>query len=419
MIRVVVKDFQAIHSLELGIDGIVFVTGPSNNGKSSLVRALESCIYNKTGETFIRDGADTTLVGMDFQQPDTPPVTVAWKKPRGGGATYVVTTPSGKDTYPKSGKGPLPEVLQHGFHELSTARNTFHLHFWHQLEAFLVSEPNTVIFEVLSRLLQDRQVIPILSTMKTDWTATRDNMLQLEGKHLALREEQKSVSEQFTRLDTVIPQLRTATDALLHAQARLPRLVRLSENRANNQAIVAGLTRRRDALNRIGPEIADLLQKVQQGFQRHTQLTDLSQRFRHSLRQNIQYHLYADKLAPIAKITPPLTQWERIRKLEELQHRIQPLQKKLDQTRKIQEVLQPITGITLPQALWDRLQKLNHLKQQLEQANKATTTLRETLGTLQFDIAVATEEYETFKRDELKGQCPICHHPLHEEGSHE
>ena len=76
MLRLLVRNFQSIAEAAVEVDGFTVVTGPSNAGKSALVRALGGALRGIPGDHYVRNGtnASEVLVYDDFS--------VRWKKVR-------------------------------------------------------------------------------------------------------------------------------------------------------------------------------------------------------------------------------------------------------------------------------------------------------------------------------------------------
>lgn len=67
--NVIVENFQPIAKAELELDGLTVIVGPSDRGKSALLRAIEGALFNKSGDGFVRRGASqstVTLTGLDI-----------------------------------------------------------------------------------------------------------------------------------------------------------------------------------------------------------------------------------------------------------------------------------------------------------------------------------------------------------------
>lgn len=101
--RVGVSGFQSLKGVDLTVEGLTVIVGDSNTGKSALIRAIRSALFNRSDGYFLRDGvtkADVTLTGapggLDIQ----------WTK----GKTPAVFRVNG-DEFQKVGKG-TPGVIQ-------------------------------------------------------------------------------------------------------------------------------------------------------------------------------------------------------------------------------------------------------------------------------------------------------------------
>ena len=67
--KVTLKDFQIIKKANLEfIPGLNVIIGPSNNGKSSILKAIKSCIYTTPGSTPIRAGQNSYTVGLGYNR---------------------------------------------------------------------------------------------------------------------------------------------------------------------------------------------------------------------------------------------------------------------------------------------------------------------------------------------------------------
>jgi len=75
-LKVRVRNFQSIEDQSVEIEGLTVVTGPSNRGKSALIRALAAVFLGRPGDDYIRHGKKETGVRIeedgDFQ--------IIWRK---------------------------------------------------------------------------------------------------------------------------------------------------------------------------------------------------------------------------------------------------------------------------------------------------------------------------------------------------
>lgn len=62
-----IKDFQIVKKASLEfIPGLNVIVGPSNNGKTSILKAIKAAIYTVPGATPIRSGQTSYAVGLNY-----------------------------------------------------------------------------------------------------------------------------------------------------------------------------------------------------------------------------------------------------------------------------------------------------------------------------------------------------------------
>lgn len=103
--KILVENFQSIRRADLEARGLTVIVGPSNRGKSALLRAIEAALFNRTGDQFVRVGASAATVSLEFPDGDRAH-TVHWAK----GPSVNKFTVDGVD-YMKVGTK-APKVLQ-------------------------------------------------------------------------------------------------------------------------------------------------------------------------------------------------------------------------------------------------------------------------------------------------------------------
>ena len=108
MIRLTIQDFQAVDLAEIEIGGLTVVLGPSNSGKSAIVRAFLSAITNQPPPGYVRRGAKFSRVVIDLDGD-----VILWEKGEGhsryvvDGQTYEKTARSVPDAVRSKGIRPL------------------------------------------------------------------------------------------------------------------------------------------------------------------------------------------------------------------------------------------------------------------------------------------------------------------------
>lgn len=100
--KVTIENYQSIKKADLEVKGLTVITGPSDIGKSAIVRAIRDALFNGAGAEFVRKNqsqARVSLEDTDFK--------VVWEKGKTSGRYEV-----NGENYEKPGRGPLPEVVK-------------------------------------------------------------------------------------------------------------------------------------------------------------------------------------------------------------------------------------------------------------------------------------------------------------------
>lgn len=178
--KVNIKDYQAIKEAELEFEkGLTVIVGSSNNGKSSIIRAIEAAINNKGGSDFINYGSDHCLVTIEDGQNK-----IVWSKNRNSTKSYYdingqVLNKIGQKQIEDVGKTlNMPEIVVNN--------DKFRLNFWKQLDfPFLVGKTHYQLFDFISKS-KDQEIMSNL----LDETADRH------------KDTKKELSEVNTQINT-------------------------------------------------------------------------------------------------------------------------------------------------------------------------------------------------------------------------
>jgi DNA repair exonuclease SbcCD ATPase subunit len=140
--KVKIKDYQVIKDIDLDFDkGLTAIVGTSNNGKSSILRAIEGAIFNKGGASFINYDADYTEVQVGD---------IIWHKDRDSGKSFYNI---GGVILNKIGQQQIDEVADHlNMKEVLIGNEKVRLNFWKQMDyPFLVGKTPFQLFEFISK----------------------------------------------------------------------------------------------------------------------------------------------------------------------------------------------------------------------------------------------------------------------------
>lgn len=171
--RVAVRCFQSWKKADLELEPFTVIVGESDQGKSSLIRALESVVQNRAGDDFITYGEKSCSVYMDVDGQ-----TVGWDKPKN---TYTL----GPVWFEKVGRG-VPEQVEQLFdlHEASLAGQFD--------RPYLLFEPGSQVSEVLGGLTNIALLYEGVRIAKND-AALVANQIKYEEQQLTTVTEQVDV----------------------------------------------------------------------------------------------------------------------------------------------------------------------------------------------------------------------------------
>ena len=169
-----VKDFQIIKSANLSfLPGLNCLIGQSNNGKSALMRAAKSCIYNEPGTTSVRLGCNNFAVGLQMNGH-----TVILQK--GSNSLYKIDG----EVYGKIGRTQLEEVAKAlGIKQLNINGSNEEINFWDQMEKpFLLDRSETELFRFIVDSGKDNNVTTALKSITQDRQQITKDITLTEGK---------------------------------------------------------------------------------------------------------------------------------------------------------------------------------------------------------------------------------------------
>jgi energy-coupling factor transporter ATP-binding protein EcfA2 len=214
---------------------LTVVLGPSNSGKSALVRAITSALFNRSGSYFVRKGeenATVSLLGAPTSAPDRA-IDITWNKGKAP-ASYVINGDTDRP-YQKVGKSTPSPVQEAGYKDVELSDVTLRPQVAAQSDPslFLIHESGTVLVDTLaaaSRLdiftaaveacggdlrtgqVTTRNAIRALDTFTagsgplveqlTAWLAQAQALQQMEDHHYEVRRQVLCVKEQNWRRST-------------------------------------------------------------------------------------------------------------------------------------------------------------------------------------------------------------------------
>jgi hypothetical protein len=240
--KIDVLNFQALGHAVVDAEGLTVIVGPSDRGKSALLRAIEAGLFNRAGEGFVRVGQSSARVRLELNGTG-PAHAIEWEK--GGGQNRFNV--DGTD-YGRVGRDAPPILRALGFrdeviggklgddHKL-VGGETLRPQVARQFDPiFLLDQPGSFLNEVMVKLSRlgvlqraNRTCSGDLRTAKTKLGTQAERAQQAraaaEALHpvVALREHVEVLSEWVVELGRVETTITTLT-ALLARRAAVQAL---------------------------------------------------------------------------------------------------------------------------------------------------------------------------------------------------
>ena len=192
--RVKIENYQAIKNADLFFDvGLTAIVGPTNSGKSSLIRAIKGAINNQVGTGFINYDADESVVSIEDNGN-----TIVWTKPRKGSATYTL---NGREIS-KVGRTQNEEVASLlNMSEVEVNTQKIRLNFWEQMEkAFLMDKTPNQLFEFISQSKEQELMQSYQQTEQTKLTEIEKQIKVNETKLDVYKQEIQKLDNRATEL---------------------------------------------------------------------------------------------------------------------------------------------------------------------------------------------------------------------------
>jgi exonuclease SbcC len=184
-LKVKIENFEIIKNAELEFKpGLNVIVGPTNNGKSSIFRALESALFNELGDDFINNDENEALVTIENDSNK-----VVWEKRRHKSPATVYEI-NGTE-YSKVGRTQFQEVADTlNISEVRlTSNNKERLNFWQQMEyPFLLDKTGSQLFEFLSLSSENENLAEVVKEMQGDKKDINQKINKIEGGIDSLQE---------------------------------------------------------------------------------------------------------------------------------------------------------------------------------------------------------------------------------------
>lgn len=175
-----VQNYQSLEDVTIELGGLTVIVGPSNTGKSALIRAVQALCFNQSGNDFLTRGKDKTSIAIETEDH-----TVKWTK--GKSAAYDLDG----QNYSRMGTT-VPVDIQNalGIRRVDVDSLTLYPQFASQFDApFLLTESSRKAAQVLARITRLDIVLSAMIDVKKDLTKTKQT-IELLAKEIETKEEE-------------------------------------------------------------------------------------------------------------------------------------------------------------------------------------------------------------------------------------
>lgn len=287
--KVSIKNYQIIKDASLDfIPGLNVIIGPSNNGKSSIIKAIKALIYTVPGTTPIRNGQSFYAVGINYNNH-----TVILQK----GLKESVYIVDG-EKYTKYGVN-TPEIVSKSLNikELVLNGNKEQLNFWDQMKyPFLIDRTSTELFKFIIDSSDSDQVSKSLKDMVSDRQQLSKNIDILQGSintidldidnYKSILNNSKDVLEACDNIINLQSKISKLNQLKQIKEAHINNLKLLEENKNKLIKIDIILNRDIDIINQVTHKLNNLIKLNKLFIDLHTLINNQSDNYEQLLNLN-------------------------------------------------------------------------------------------------------------------------------------
>ena len=278
--EVLVKDFNCIRAVKMDFQpGFNVIQGPSNSGKSSVIKAVEKCIFNQSGSTNVRHGADNLLVGIRYKGREV-------YLTKGKNTKYKVDN----EIFEKIGVSQLEQVATAlNIREVVLGGEKVRLNFSNQFSyPFLLDKTPGQLYKFIVDSAESESLSDVLKDMAKDIKDLDKSVIQNEAQIDILNKQKANLENKLVDADTIL-EVSNKILALDSTYTSINREVELRDKYTDNTASTSMLRQRLETLT----VDSDLVTKMDQLKESYVASRDVAQKYKtvFSVRQSLSDRL--------------------------------------------------------------------------------------------------------------------------------
>ena len=256
-----IKNYQIIRDAKLEfVPGLNCIVGQSNNGKSAVLRAIETALFNIPRANHVTQGETVSAVGIQYRGN-----TLIWR--RDTKATSQVSYKWNGQVLTKVGRG-QPEFVSQalGIREMELDATMMRLNFQKQMAyPFLLDKTPSQLFKFIVQSAEEDNLMDVVDAMKKDLNQIA---FSIKGNERAQEEVGKSFAnekQKYASLKEVVP----VCDSILGSEPRIKSYLRMSEmsdslkgNNDDIKTIKVSLSECKDTIDYISPRYESAMRNI-------------------------------------------------------------------------------------------------------------------------------------------------------------
>lgn len=384
------------------IPGLNVIQGPSSSGKSTILNAIISTIFNDPGDHQVTKGETVSALAIEYNGHR-----VIRKKDLSAKEYKTVYSVDGK-AYGKMGRAPLQQVLDAlGFHEIKTTDSKVRVNFSSQFSTpFLVDETPSRIFEFMTTTDDAVNLSGILHDMRSDYDEIVVDKRTAEATVNALKKTVARESAIACKLDAFTQVMDQVLgdkgmfenlDSLLALVSHTETALSVARSAQQNAKKVKSLYENTDT-TKLGAVMDQLGPLSTQCAQAYAIKKKAEQ-------ESLELTVVKEQLVRLENVPSPDRVVQLQSEVTELSSRVDEAGKHLDEGRRISSWLKKagqVDSVSDPGEALKKLEKLNNIISGIETFKDAKADYDANSSSVQGELEFLEREMSTFD------VCPLC-----------
>lgn len=418
--KMVIKGFQSHEDTEIEFtNGLNAIIGPSNSGKSAIIRALRFVLYNEPkGSDFIRQSAKEVICRVEFSDGSY----LERRRARSSAGSYIVGYPDGTKTELKGFTNNIPvdvpNTHQMPYIQLAKDLETT-LNIGFQLEApFMIGESPSTRAAIIGHLTGVHLVDTAIRELSKDITGNNRDMKTFHQQVEEIEEE----LQDFSDLPVMKQQIDEATRWIQTVEAKeqekesYEKLYQEWQETVKAEREIQTQYAELKSIERLAPKVTQLEMK----YQKLQELQSLLSKWQEATKEEATYQTELQGLLPLIQahflIQTLEKQVAEFAGLSSLQNDILNVMNQEQEILEEYHALPPAHTVKQAEAMeskWKQYQTLLELHEDLLHTRHEIVELRKGIKLAAIEEEQAKQEYVNILKE--YGRCPTCQQEIREE----